>query len=44
MKKGFAILEMMILIWAATAIGYGIHRLVAGPPAHDNVQTDNAAR
>ena len=28
-KAGFSILAMMIIIWTATLVGYGINKLVA---------------
>jgi hypothetical protein len=41
MKRGFAIIEMMIIVWAASLVGYAIHRGVVeistAPPPCERV-------
>jgi hypothetical protein len=44
-KAGFSILAMMIIIWSATLIGYGINKLVTDKPKAETVSAvkqDNA--
>jgi len=43
-KRGVAILAMMMIIWGATLVGYGIRRAFIDPPRVERVQTDNVAK